>query len=227
MSAVPPEPLGEDRLSYKWKFETADRRTEVTPQEFASPAVWADTLYVGSARGWFYALRTTDGRVRWRKEIGSVASAPLVDRGTLYIGTNDGFLVAVEAQTGVEKWRYQSRGPISQTPASTRDLIVFSNEADQVIAVDANSGKFKWQYKGETPEEYTLRGHAGVTVDGDLIYTGFSNGSLVALRRDTGTLAWSTSLKGDAMSLATPRSTSIAACVCSAATCDVRSCAAA
>jgi outer membrane protein assembly factor BamB len=198
MSAVPREPLGEERLSFKWKFETADRRTEVTPQEFASPAVWADTLYVGSARGWFYSLRTTDGRVRWRKQIGSVACAPLVDRGTLYIGTNDGFLVAVDSQTGIEKWRYQSRGPISQTPAATRDIIVFSNEADQVIAVDANTGKFKWQYKGETPEEYTLRGHAGVTIDGDLIYTGFSNGSLVALRRDTGTLAWSTSLKGDA-----------------------------
>ena len=57
MSAVAPEPLGEERLSYKWKFETADRRTEVTPQEFASPAVWADTVYVGSARGWFYALK--------------------------------------------------------------------------------------------------------------------------------------------------------------------------
>ena len=198
MSAVPREPLGEARLSFKWKFVTADRRTEVTPQEFASPAVWADTLYVGSARGWFYALRTTDGRVRWRKQLGSVASAPLVDRGTLYVGTNDGFLVAVDSQTGVEKWRYQSRGPIGQTPAATRDLVVFSNEADQVIAIEATTGKFKWQYKGETPEEYTLRGHAGVTVDGELIYTGFSNGSLVALRRDTGTLAWSTSLKGDA-----------------------------
>jgi outer membrane protein assembly factor BamB len=189
MSAVPREPLGEARLSYKWKFATADRRTEVTPQEFASPAVWADTLYVGSARGWFYALRTTDGRVRWRKQLGSVACAPLVDRGTLYVGTNDGFLVAVD---------YQSRGPIGQTPAATRDLVVFSNEADQVIAIEATTGKFKWQYKGETPEEYTLRGHAGVSVDGELIYTGFSNGSLVALRRDTGSLAWSTSLKGDA-----------------------------
>jgi outer membrane protein assembly factor BamB len=75
---------------------------------------------------------------------------------------------------------------------------VFSNEADQVVAVDAITGKFKWQYKSETPEEYTLRGHAGVTIDGDLIYTGFSNGTLVALRRETGSVAWSTSLKADA-----------------------------
>jgi len=198
MSAEAKEELGEDRLSFKWKFVTADRLTEVTPQEFASPAVYADTLYVGSARGWFYALRSTDARVRWRKLLGSVVCAPLVDRGMLYVGTNDGFLVALDAQTGQEKWRYQARGPIGQTPVASRDLIVFANEADQVVAVDAISGKFKWQYKAETPEEYTLRGHAGVAIDGDLIYTGFSNGSLVALRRDTGSLAWSTSLKGDA-----------------------------
>jgi len=198
MSAMPHEPLGEARLSFKWKFVTADRRTEVTPQEFAAPAVMADKLFIGSARGWFYALKASNGEVYWRKELGSVVCAPLIDRGILYVGTNDGFLVALDTETGEEKWRYQSRGPISETPASTGDLIVFANEADQVVAVDAVKGKFKWQYKGETPEEYTLRGHAGVTIDGDLIYTGFSNGTLVALRKDTGSVAWSTSLKGDA-----------------------------
>jgi outer membrane protein assembly factor BamB len=198
MRAVPYEPLGEDRLSYKWKFETADRLTEVQPQEFASPAVYSDTLYVGSAKGEFFALHRDSGRVRWRKIVGSVVCAPLYDRGVLYVGTNDGYLVALDAQTGDEKWRYQARGPIAQTPTSTGTLIVFANEADQVVALDAITGKLKWTYKGETPEEYTLRGHAGVIVDGELLYTGFANGALVALRRDTGSLAWSTSLKGDA-----------------------------
>ena len=198
MSAEPVEPLGEDRLSLHWKFVTADRMTEVEPQEFASPSIWADSLYTGSANGWFYALRAANGAVRWRKQIGAVACAPLVLGTNLYVGTSDGSLIAMDAQTGQEKWRYQSRGPIDHTPAATSELIVFSNEADQVVAVDAITGKFKWQYKTETPEEYTLRGHAGVAIDNDLIYTGFSNGTLAALRRDTGSVAWSTSLKGEA-----------------------------
>ena len=198
MSAEDREELGEDRMSLKWKFETADRRTEITPQEFASAAVWADTLYIGSASGTFFALRSTTGQVRWKKQMGAVACAPLISAGMLYIATSDGFVLSVDAQTGQEKWRYQSRGPIEQRPASTGDLIVFSNEADQVVAIDAVTGKFKWQYKAETPEEYTLRGHAGVAQDGDLLYTGFSNGTLVALRKDTGSVAWSTSLKADA-----------------------------
>jgi len=198
MSAERREPLAEDRLSLKWKFVTSDRSTEISPQEFAAPAIASDTLYVGSAGGRFYALRAATGEIRWKKQLGSVACAPLVDRGFLYVGTNDGFLVALDSQTGDEKWRYQGRGPIEQTPTSTGDLIVFANEADQVIALDSLTGKFKWQYKAETPEEYTLRGHSGVRLDGDLLYAGFSNGTLVALRKDTGSVAWSTSLKADA-----------------------------
>jgi outer membrane protein assembly factor BamB len=198
MSAENRAELGEDRMSLKWRFETGDRTTEIAPQEFAAAAVSADTLFIGSSSGMFYALGITDGHIRWKKHLGSVACAPLVDRGFLYVATSDGFVVAVDAQTGQEKWRYQSRGPIEQTPAATSDLIIFSNEADQVVALDATTGKFKWQYKAETPEEYTLRGHAGVTVDNDLIFTGFANGTLVALRKETGTVAWSTSLKADA-----------------------------
>jgi outer membrane protein assembly factor BamB len=198
MSAEPIEPLGEDRLSLHWKFATADRRTEVEPQEFAQGVVYADYFYIGSQSGWFYALRATTGEIRWRKKIGAVLTAPLAQGGMLYIGTADGTLLALDGQTGKEKWRYQSRGPIEQPPASTIDLVVFANEADQVVAVDSITGKFKWQYKGETPEEYTLRGHAGVTIEGELIYTGFSNGTMVALRKDTGSVAWSTSLKADA-----------------------------
>jgi outer membrane protein assembly factor BamB len=198
MRAGAPEPLGEDRLSLRWKFATADRLTEVEPQEFAAAAVYADTVYIGSASGWFFALRSSNGAVRWRKRLGAVACAPIAAGGVLYIGRADGTLLAIDGQTGVEKWHYQSRGPIEQSPAATGDLIVFSNEADQVVAVDALTGKFKWQYKGETPEEYTLRGHAGVAIDNDLIFSGFSNGTLVALRKDTGSVAWSTSLKGEA-----------------------------
>jgi outer membrane protein assembly factor BamB len=198
MRAGPPEPLGEDRLSLRWKFVTSDRLTEIDPQEFAAATVYSDTVFIGSSSGWFFALRSSNGAVRWRKRLGAVAAAPIVVAGVLYIATSDGILLAVDSQTGVEKWRYQSRGPIEQPPVSTGDLIVFANEADQVVAVDAISGKFKWQFKAETPEEYTLRGHAGVMIDGDLIFTGFSNGTLVALRKDTGSVAWSTSLKGEA-----------------------------
>jgi outer membrane protein assembly factor BamB len=160
--------------------------------------VWADRVYIGSDSGMFFALRALTGAVIWKKQLGAVGSAPLISAGMLYVGTSDGTLIALDMQTGIEKWRYAGRGVIAQTPTATGDLIVFANEADQVVALDSATGRFKWQYKTETPDEFTLRGHAGVASDGELLYTGFSNGTLVALRRDTGSVAWSTSLTGEA-----------------------------
>ena len=198
MSPAPREPLGEDRLSLRWKFVTADRLTEIDPQEFAVAAVAGDWVFIGSQSGMFFALNANTGAVRWKARLGAVTSQPVVVGSILYLGTSDGTLMALDSQTGVEKWRYQSRGPVSRPPVVTIDLVVFSNEADQVVALDAITGKFRWQYKGETPEEYTLRGHAGVVIDGERIFTGYSNGTLVALRKDTGSVAWSTSLKAEA-----------------------------
>jgi outer membrane protein assembly factor BamB len=198
MSAMPREPLGEDRLSLRWKRVLHDRREDVGPQEFATPALWSDTLYVGSQSGELLALSASSGELRWRKKIGAVSSKPAVDGGLLYVGTDDGVLFCLEAETGAEKWQYSSRGPIEQMPLVSGPLVVFANEADQVIAVDALSGAFKWQYKADTPEENTLRGHAGVVADGELFFSGFANGTIVALRRDTGSVAWLQSIKGDA-----------------------------
>ncbi len=206
MRAVPLDPLGEAVLSLRWKFQTADRIRELKPQEFAAPAVDRDTAYIGTATGTFYALRLSDGHVRWHKDLGAVSAQATVAWPNLYIGTNDGQILCLEAATGTPcgglgaktSWPYLSRGPIEQPPVAVGDTVVFANEADTVAAVDARTGKFRWQYKSETPDEYTLRGHAGLTVDGDLIYTGFSNGTMVALRASTGSVAWLTSLKGDA-----------------------------
>jgi outer membrane protein assembly factor BamB len=185
-------------LSLAWRFAVGNHADESGPQEFASPAVYDDYLFIGSVKGQFYALAEKDGKARWRSRIGAVSSQPLVDRGLLYIGTDDGSLVCVDMTDGKEKWRYTTRGSVLEPPVLADGMIFFSNEADQIYALDADSGKFRWQYKSETPEEYTLRGHAGTAVDGGLVFTGFSNGTMVALRAATGSVAWMTSLKGDA-----------------------------
>lgn len=206
--AAPRDPLGQPVMALRWQHATADRTAEVTPQEFAAPAVDRDTAYIGTVTGHFVALRLSDGSVRWQTDARGVAAQALVAWPNVYIGTSDGELMCLTAdrgrtclnpeKPGTPAWPYQSRGPIGQPPVAVGGMVVFANEADTVTAVDGRTGQFKWQYKSETPEEYTLRGHAGVAVDGDLLFTGFANGTLVALRAETGSVAWLTSLKGDA-----------------------------
>ena len=197
MSMVPNGPLGLDLMSYRWKHVTADRTQEIHPQEFAAASMAGDTVYVGSEAGTLLAMRALTGEVRWQKNIGSVSTAPLLARGSLYIGTDDGFMLCLDPQTGAERWRYGTQGAIEQPPTISGDVLLFANEADHVYGLDVLTGKFKWQWKVTTPDEYTLRGHAGIAAHGELVFTGFSDGTMAALRRDTGSVAWSTSLKGE------------------------------
>ncbi|MCA9680053.1 MAG: PQQ-binding-like beta-propeller repeat protein [Kofleriaceae bacterium] len=211
MRAVPRGELGRPVMALRWKLVTSDRSSEVKPQEFASPLLYRDHVYAGSEGGTFWALRAKDGRLRWKRKLGAVSARPAVDRGFLYVGTDDGLVICLDHQTGKEIWRHATRGAILQPPVMVdvppapdapsklpQTLVIVANEADQISALDAKTGEFRWQYKGETPDEYTLRGHAGVVIRDGLVFSGFSSGTLVALRVETGSVAWLTSLKGDA-----------------------------
>ncbi len=195
-------------LRVRWSLVTSDRSAESSPQEFGGVATWAENVFAGSAGGRFVSVRALDGRVRWSRRLGAINARPTLAGDRLFVGTDDGELLAVSQDTGEVLWKYGSRGAILKppvvldvrAPGSPRPdmVVVFSNEADQVTALDAVTGAFRWQYKAETPEEYTLRGHAGVAAAGDLVFTGFANGTLVALRAQTGSVAWLTTLTADA-----------------------------
>ncbi len=189
--------VGESVLRLRWKVLTGDTARTRQPQEFAGVAAAGGYVYGGATGGRFLALAADSGRVRWSHRLGSISSRPVIGPDRLFVGTNDGELLAVSLDRGEVMWRYATRGPILATPRLVGDTVVFTNEADQVYALDARTGAFRWQYKGATPEEFTLRGHAGAAVDSDLVFTGFSSGTFVALRLGNGSVAWLTSLKGE------------------------------
>jgi outer membrane protein assembly factor BamB len=189
-------------LGLVWKRVIHDRSFDSKPQEFASPAVYADplrgtTIFAGSHGRNFWALRADTGSEVWKQSVGSVSARPVVDRGRIIVGTDDGAMLALDTWDGSEKWRYETKGAVQQSPALANGLVIFSTDADVVVAVEKATGKWRWQYDRETPEEFTLRGHAGVVVANDKVYTGFADGFVVALTVDKGEVVWVRSLAGD------------------------------
>ncbi len=201
LSAVPRANPGTPVLSMQWRRVITDVARDASPQEFASPALrlgatWKeDELYLGSHSGWFYALSAKTGETLWKVKIGSVSSRPLYYRGRIFVGTDDGFVICMDT-TGEEQWRYATRAPILQAPVVAEDTLLVANEGDEVYALDLESGTFRWLYKTGSDEEFTLRGHSGLTLDGEFVYAGFADGSLVSLRVATGSVAWLSSLRG-------------------------------
>jgi outer membrane protein assembly factor BamB len=196
----PRGPVGRPVLELVWRSVVHDRRQDYNPQEFAGVAFYArpagDMLFVGTLGGDLLAIDAGSGKVQWKHRVGAVGSRPIAEGGTVIVGTEDGALVALDTWNGREKWRYATRGAIQHAPLVWHDLLIFANDADKVYAIERSTGKWRWQYERDTPEEFTVRGHAGVTVEGDMVYAGFADGNVVALSAATGDATWIRSLAG-------------------------------
>ena len=117
---------GRPVLSYRWHAPVASRLRDVTPQEFAAPALFGAQLYVGSARGAFQAMSAASGEILWKKDLGAVSAPPVVDRrGRVYVGTIDGHMLCLDAESGAELWRYESRASILHPPVLTGGQVIF------------------------------------------------------------------------------------------------------
>src|SRR5262249_52670836 len=101
-------------------------------------------------------------------------------------------------ETGAVKWKYQAKGAILRPPVLSGDMVLFSTDLDKVVALDRGTGKWRWQYERDTPEEFTIRGHAGVAVADNRVFAGFADGHVVALSLSGGEIVWVRSLAGEA-----------------------------
>lgn len=127
----------------------------------SAPAVYGDTVYVGSMDGVVYAIDTLDGSQRWGTtpvERGvSITSTPAVADSVVYVGTMNGTVHALDAESGSEQWSFDGGGRILSSPAVARDndgetrTVFVATTAGNLFAIDARNGTEKWRFEtGET-----------------------------------------------------------------------------
>lgn len=95
-------------LAVQWAF----RFPWWTNKARSQPAVTGDTIYVGSQRGWVYALNRWVGCVRWKTFVGAEVRTGMVlgDAGPggerlLFFGDFNGNVYALDAGTGARRWK--------------------------------------------------------------------------------------------------------------------------
>jgi len=82
------------------------------------------------------------------------------------------------------------------TPLMHDGVLYVSTAWSMVKAYDARTGTLKWSYDPEVPTETLVRAccdavNRGVALYGDKVYVGTLDGRLVALKQETGNVAWS------------------------------------
>lgn len=174
---------------------TGDFDSSYTPVEHASAGVdpRRERIYVGSSRGDFYGFDGRTGERVFRYAPGSgVEAAPAVDPrwGDIYLASEDGVVHALEWRSGNVKWKESAPGPVRQAPVLTEDAVFVVTESDEVVAFSREDGEILWTHRRDVDLEIAIVGHSGITLHDGVLYVGFTDGMVVALREGDGSVVW-------------------------------------
>ncbi|HZR32877.1 MAG TPA: PQQ-binding-like beta-propeller repeat protein [Terriglobales bacterium] len=112
----------------RWKYETGLGIA-------SSPAASGDLAVVGSKDGYLYAFDIPTGQLRWKTQVGQVATAPPVF-GDGFVCIQSGGTLALDAGSGRVLWRAGLGGSVQSVPVLTRDMIYLTSGDGEVYALE-------------------------------------------------------------------------------------------
>jgi outer membrane protein assembly factor BamB len=148
-----------------WQFKTNGKI-------FSSPALWNNTVYIGSGDSCLYAIDAASGVQHWKFQTqGVINSSPAVSGEMVYFGSYDGSFYALNAFTGDVRWTFTTKGEqhfrlqgifgwrpstmmmddvfdfYSSSPVVYNGKVYFGCGDSTLYALDSQSGTVKWTFK--------------------------------------------------------------------------------
>lgn len=163
---------------------------------FFSPLFYKDTLITANAIDGVLSFDRANKLLKWKLPLKyGVEASGVIAGNNLYVGGLDGFMYSINADNGQINWRYDTKAEITSQPLIYNNILYFLNGANSLFSLDATNGKQLWIYnRQETMTKMTIRGGSRPTFSNGIIYSGFSDGSLVAITAATGTPLWEVTL---------------------------------
>ena len=161
----------------------------VTGCVVAGPLAW-----LAAEDGFVHALRTRDGRTRYRTPIeGEPAGPPALVAGGLIVALHHedrlaSSVACIDPPGGERRWTTTFDGQLAAPP--THDgrhiyVVVYDGEAAELRAIDPILGEVRWrQALGEAGDPPT------VSASGDAVYLKHTDGRVTALDPRTGAARW-------------------------------------
>jgi outer membrane protein assembly factor BamB len=113
--------------------------------------------------------------------------------GRVFASTGRGEVLALDAGSGKILWRSPLDAPARSAPTVAQDRIFVVTLDGRALALKAATGERIWSYQATAVATSVLGEPAPAYADGTVV-CGFGSGELVALRADSGSLAWTDSL---------------------------------
>ena len=176
-----------------------------------NPMVLANRIYAADGYGVVEARDRFTGRRVWRAEVGPFGAAKggmfsgfnFFDRtdpsyigggvgaggGLVLLGTTGGTVVALSAVDGSELWRAYVGSEVLCRPAFGDDAVFAQTIDGRLLALERADGTVRWSFDIQVPV-LTLRGTASPVFDNGIVYAGFANGTVSAIKTENGEPIW-------------------------------------
>lgn len=166
----------------------------------AQPVIAGGRVYAMDSEAVVSAFDLRSGARRWRMATkakkdrsGNVGGGIAIDGGVLVATTGRGDVVALDAATGAMKWRQQVGMPARSSPTIAEGRIFLVTIEQQILALAGADGTKLWSHQAATAQTTVLGEPAPAYANG-LVVAGFGSGDLLALRAETGGIAWTDSI---------------------------------
>ncbi|MGH2950817.1 MAG: PQQ-binding-like beta-propeller repeat protein, partial [Solirubrobacterales bacterium] len=157
-----------------------------------SPIVVDGRLYFIDKDGLFYALDAANGKVQWKRDLGSLsASSPAYADGTVFAVTLEpGQAVAMRARDGKVRWSRPLPSRSESSPVVFGKKVVIGTEDGTVYAFDRDDGQIAWQVDTAGAVK------AGLALDDGTLYGANYAGEVFAINAASGAIEWKSSTQG-------------------------------
>ncbi|MEO5339030.1 MAG: outer membrane protein assembly factor BamB [Magnetococcus sp. MYC-9] len=190
---VEPQTRESTGLNRVWR-ESVGRSPGKHQQQPGQFVVSGADLFVGTFQGRVVRMDRQRGRILWDVTVGErVSGGVAVDGQQLYVGTRAGEMVALGRESGKELWRTPLSAPVTSAPAVGEGRVVFLTLDNRTYGLSSEDGKRIWSHS-TPPELLVIMGAATPTVDGRVVYVGYSSGDLFALSLESGAPLWTENL---------------------------------
>lgn len=171
-------------MDVRWR-----RHVGVAGNAGLQPAVTTKAVYVVNADGELFRLDTITGRKTWKIDIGfKISGAVGAGEGLVVVGGLKSELAAFD-EDGNLRWITKVSSEVLSAPQIADGMVVVRTSDGRIAALNAQDGKSQWLYERATPT-LIVRSHAGVAIQGGVVYSGFAAGKLAAINLSNGSVIW-------------------------------------
>jgi outer membrane protein assembly factor BamB len=155
-----------------------------------APVYSSGVLVAADYEGRLAVVDAETGRKNWElKTKQPFSGGPGLDSDRIYMGTIDGRVIAYDRAGGAELWNAQVSSEVLAPPASADGIVAVRCIDGRVFGLDAVSGRRLWIYDHKAPL-LTLRGETDLLIRAGILFVGYDDGSVVALRLSDGSVVW-------------------------------------